>query len=309
MSFFTSIPSIFGHLDDIFHDVSVGIFKKATEVNFWKNDRQDYLSFQASFYGGYVTGYVAEQVILLKGIGSALSAFKVGAKVGQISHKGVELLTKITEKVSGKAANILRKAEIWTRVGGWTDDTAKLGAARISGYLDDVEKANVFFKRVDDIADIGGAERVSRSINRIAETSDTIAKSMTENLYHTATKSNTRNLVGSLAEIEVAAKYADELHDVQRIIKHVGDDVTDFDIVLKNGDVIEVRYWNWANNPDAAMKISKKISKLKRAKGLINMGEVNYATKINKIKFAFKEAPPADVSKVLSENGIPWELI
>jgi hypothetical protein len=305
-TFFANIPSIFGHIDDIFHEVSINIFTKAAEVNFWKGDRQDYLSFQASFYSGYVIGYVAEQVLALKGIGAALDALKVGAKVGQVSARAVEILTKITREVSGTAADILRRAKIWSRAVDWSED-AITGAAKISDHAGDVKKLNLLFKRVEEISGgLGDAERLSKNIEKISQESSALAEKATNNILEKAAAGNVDNVVGTVAEAEVAAKHADDLLDLAFKPKA---DLTDFDVVLKNGDVIEVKYRNWDNWERYFGDIKDKIRNFEVLKEAVNSGDIPYKTKIGKLKFAFKSEPPADVKNLLSENGISWELI
>ncbi len=308
VKFFESIPQIWNNIDEIFREVSIGIFTEAEKWNFWKGDREDYLSFQISFYKGYVLGYLCEQVLLMKEVDAALDAFKAGAKIGQVTTREVEILAKLTQEVGGKGANVLRKTKIWAKVLDWSAD-ARRGATRISGYLDDVAKSNRLFDAVEEIAVIGDKEKVSLNIEKIAASAgDDVARRVTtENIYKFAEIGDNGRLVGILAEIEEGSKYLDELLDIRFRPRP---DLTDFDIVLKNGDVIEVKYREWAAWEKYLDEIRDEIRKFEEAKNLINSGEIPYKTKIGKLKkFAFKEEPPTDVKNLLSEKGISWGLV
>ncbi|MBI5389793.1 carboxypeptidase regulatory-like domain-containing protein, partial [Candidatus Woesearchaeota archaeon] len=146
----TEIPSLVWHAGDILHDVSMDIFEKGENINFFSQGSDNYLAFQLGFFGGFITGYLAEQILLLKGIGEAIRAFKAGATFSKVSGIVENILTRLTTLFGGRAANVLRQSTIWATAQKWTSELAQNGAARVAKYLDDTTAVNNFFEGVAD---------------------------------------------------------------------------------------------------------------------------------------------------------------
>ena len=138
-----------GTIDSMFRSVSLDIVKRGKDViDFFdlKPTSAEYASYQMGFYGGYIAGYIAEQVAFLKGIGEAFKSLKVGAKLGHTVSRATEILARITNKFGGHVADSLRGLRIWQKAVKWGDDVIdglafwvkKGGVDDIAKYSDDV---------------------------------------------------------------------------------------------------------------------------------------------------------------------------
>ena len=134
-----------GTIDSMFRSVSLDIVKRGKDViDFFdlKPTSAEYASYQMGFYGGYIAGYIAEQVAFLKGIGEAFKSLKVGAKLGHTVSRATEILARITNKFGGHVADSLRGLRIWQKAVKWGDDVidgmAYLIKRTTKGTADDI---------------------------------------------------------------------------------------------------------------------------------------------------------------------------
>jgi len=175
--FFSNIGSSFSNIGSAFYEMSLGIFRKAAKINFFTDNKQNYLAFQINFYNGYITGYIAEQVAMLfVGVGEikaalsgAFKALKAGETLVKLAKPELELLAKLTQfaEVGGRAADVLRTSKIFKelKVAKWGEEAQK-GLGKLAKWVDDsaeldkvvskMNKPEEFAKKIASLSDEAG---------------------------------------------------------------------------------------------------------------------------------------------------------
>ena len=231
-SFMNNLDEAWKNRDTLFYNAVLSIYEKGSwltqKTGIFKTG-EDYSNFQIGFFKGYIVGYVAEQVFLLKGIGKALSALKIGQKLTRAGTKLSEIITKISGKIEDKVLILLSKSKYVAAhaddIARWSNEGAELGLGRISNYLDDVDK---FDNYLDDISDL---EKFSENVNEVAvkyddDTAEILVKSKYGKKFLKAClgTSSLTTSVDVIPSISCTDWSVDELKGLSEIIKKYGDD-------------------------------------------------------------------------------------
>ena len=92
------------------------------DLSYPKPASADYASYQMGFYGGYIAGYVVEQLVVFGYITKALKSFAAGEKFIAVTEKATQALTRITNKFGSSVAYSLKSLDIWGKAVHWGDD-------------------------------------------------------------------------------------------------------------------------------------------------------------------------------------------
>src|SRR3989338_8691830 len=128
------------------------------DLSYPKPASADYASYQMGFYGGYIAGYVVEQLVVFGYITKALKSFAAGEKFVAVTAKATQTLTRITNKFGSSVAYSLKSLDIWGKAVHWGDDVQD-GMATIVKYGTKGQ--------VDDVVEIYG-EDVAQNVYKSA---------------------------------------------------------------------------------------------------------------------------------------------
>lgn len=273
-----AVGGLWEQREELIHDLVMNIFGKGK----WILDKvgaqtgtDEYVSFQLGFFGGYITGYIVEQIVLFEVIiAKAASTFKVIAKGMKISDKitdAARILQRIASEFGGRVGDILRKTKVWLLVKTWGDDIAESGMARLAKYLDDTKLVDDFVKQVDDV------KSLATKIDDVARIyGDDVAETLIKSKYG--------------VEALKAGWNADELNGLFILIDTFGDDFVvrlnvhftdDVYRILNKGmgrEVIEIRKVNptqlgeyikyWSGDPIESAAETHQLLRMYKAKGV-----------------------------------------
>ena len=91
-------PALAGMTDTLAHDVVISILEKGEDYNPYKGNEDEYLAFQVGFFSGHGVGYIAEQLLAGKGVGTATKSAKItkyGAKYASLGAKFADELREL----------------------------------------------------------------------------------------------------------------------------------------------------------------------------------------------------------------------
>jgi len=163
------------------------------------------------------------------------------------------------------------------------------------------------------VAELGeeGAERLSRNIGELTgkgvknvdslyDEIGSAAKDLQEKILRgepeSAINGARGRLKGAIFEADAAAnpKYIDNIQELRKPLTKASGEI---DIVLKNGDIIEAKSWNFPISPEYQQTLRTQFANAK----------LEYPSKT--LKFVFKNTPDSDTVKLLEKIGAAWEVL
>ncbi len=232
----TDFSALLGQVGNATEEATFDILKEGTKWNNYNQETPNYAAFQTGFLQGFVSGYVIEQVFLLKGVGNVIKSIKVVKQTTKLIGDAYKAFSRIFDKFGSATAMILSdfKVKIFEK---WTISTAQDFAASLPKLFAKTSDADNWLyalgSRAEEVAAKGervmqnlisqlGAESADRAMSKLLNSEfgrKALAEWASEDAVKYYAKMYEKYGTGSVERL--ATKFSS--HEVEPIMKNLNE--------------------------------------------------------------------------------------